>query len=284
MRELNFIATKDGDLLSFLQSFYLSKKTINEFIYHGHVAINGLETKNNEFYKQGNLITITYYEETNIKPYFFLLVIVFEDDDLLIVNKPTNLLVHPDDNSEKTLDNIVYAYFINKNNPINPRHLHRLDTDTSGLVIYAKHLLAHAFLNYQIENNLVEKKYYAIVEGTLKQKQGTIDLPIGRNRHEANKSIVSKQGKRAITEFKVIKEQNKQSLLDVTIHTGRTHQIRVHLAHLDHPVVGDKLYGTQAERLMLHAYYLAFIHPRTKKKTFIQIDIPSDFTLKNEKS
>jgi len=177
---------------------------------------------------------------------------------------------------------MVYAYFLQKNETINPRHLHRLDVDTSGLVVYAKHLLAHAFLNYQMEQGFIQKRYYAVVEGIMANKQGIINLPIGRNRHQSKQFIVSKQGKPALTEYRVLKEVNHQSLLAISLHTGRTHQIRVHFAHLHHPLVGDQLYGQSSSRLMLHAYFLEFIHPRTRKPLQVVTTIPEDFIIKNE--
>lgn len=284
MPELSFIASEANDLLTFLQSFHLSKKNIQELFANKRLAINGIEAIKNVRYEQGDLILIDYYEDTEIKPFYQKLDIVYEDEDILAINKPVNLLVHPDGNSNQTLDNMVFAYYLQKNNALNPRHLHRLDKDTSGLVLYAKHLLAHAFLNYQIEKELIEKHYYAIIEGTIEEPSGIIDLPIGRNRHESNKYLVNLQGKSAVTVYNTVKSSKNFSLLDVVIKTGRTHQIRVHLSHLNHPIVGDKLYGKPARRLMLHAYGLVFIHPRTRQKVNIRTRIPDDFLLNNEKS
>lgn len=284
MPELSFIASEASDLLTFLQSFHLSKKNIQELLSNKRLAINGMEVTQNIRYQKGDLILVDYYEDTEIKPFYKKLEIVYEDDDILVVNKPINLLVHPDGHSEQTLDNMVFAYYLQKNNALNPRHLHRLDKDTSGLVLYAKHLLAHAFLNYQIEKELIEKHYFAIIEGKMEKPHGIIDYPIGRNRHESNKYLVNLQGKSAFTVYDTIKSANNFSLLDIVIKTGRTHQIRVHLSHLNHPIIGDKLYGKPANRLMLHAYCLEFIHPRTRKKVSIRTNIPDDFLLINEKS
>ncbi|MGD9886434.1 MAG: RluA family pseudouridine synthase [Bacilli bacterium] len=284
MPELSFIASEANDLLTFLQSFHLSKKNIQELFTNKSLAINGMEVIKNVRYEKGDLILIDYYEDTKITPFYQKLDIVYEDEDILAINKPINLLVHPDGNSEQTLDNMVFAYYLQKNNSLNPRHLHRLDKDTSGLVLYAKHLLAHAFLNYQIEKELIEKHYYAIVQGEMEKPKGIIELPIGRNRHESNKYLVNLQGKSAVTIYHTIKSSHHFSLLDVVIKTGRTHQIRVHFAHFNHPVVGDKLYGKPAHRLMLHAYGLDFIHPRTRNRVSIRTRIPDDFLFKSEKS
>lgn len=192
--------------------------------------------------------------------------IIYEDDDVLAVYKPKNVLVHDDGNTTKTLSNGVSFYFQSKGEQANVRCLHRLDKDTSGIVIFPKHMLALSFLSYQMENNLITKEYLAIVRGKFSNNEGIIVEPIGSNRHLNNTYVVSKTGKPAETNYQVLSSNNNLSLLKVTIKTGRTHQIRVHLQHIGHPIVGDSIYGKDKEEtLKLLAYKITFIHPCTKK-------------------
>jgi 23S rRNA pseudouridine1911/1915/1917 synthase len=147
---------------------------------------------------------------------------------------------------------------------------HRLDYDTSGLIVFSKDALTHSYLNYQLENNLFKKEYIAIVDGLLKNDYGVLDFPIGRNRHDSKKYLVSKTGKSAITRYQVIKRYANMSYVKVNIETGRTHQIRVHFSHVNHPIVGDELYGKGSDRMYLHASKLSFIHPNTRKEITVE--------------
>ncbi len=282
MNDIYFEINKPTSLLAFLQSFHLGRKAINDMIFSGAISVNGEVILQNQNLHANDFVMVEFQDGVDLKPYEKPLEIVFEDDDVLLVNKPPKLLVHTDGNTQLTLDNMVYAYFLSQGKNMLPRHAHRLDFDTSGIVIYAKHPLALASLSHQIEQQLVEKRYYAIIDGVIKPKSGMIELSIGKNRHKSNEYIVYEKGKPAKTSYQTLKTGNNQTLVDVNIHTGKTHQIRVHFSHLNHPVVGDAIYGQAKDRMMLHAYRVGFVHPRTMKNVVFSTLFPNDFTIKKD--
>ena len=206
--------------------------------------------------------------------------IVYEDDLLCVVNKPSNLIIHPDDKSKKnTLCNYVSYYYQQSHQDLPIRYLHRLDRDTTGLVMFCKCALLQPYFDALIASKEIKKTYLAIIEGHLPQKEMSVNLPIGQDRHSKNKMCISKTGKDALTHFKEIKTNKNYTLVTCQIETGRKHQIRVHLNHLHHPIVGDSLYGkasSKIKRMALHAYCLEFIHPLTYQTIKIECPLPFD--------
>lgn len=206
--------------------------------------------------------------------------VVYEDEYLLIVNKPANIIIHPDDKSKGgTLVNLVANYYKKNNISRKVRFLHRIDKETTGLVMFAKDFLSEAILLQDIEKHIVQRKYLAFIEGKFSKKQGTIKANIKEDRHINGKMCVYKDGKEAITNYKVIKEYGEYSLVEFVLQTGRTHQIRVHASYLNNPLLGDVLYGGNClyiNRVALHSYEVTFTHPISKQLLTITKELPID--------
>ena len=210
--------------------------------------------------------------------------ILFEDDDLLVLNKPPGLVVHPGaGNQTHTLVNALLHHCTTLSGiggKQRPGIVHRLDKDTSGCLVVAKNDPAHQELARQFAEREVKKIYLALVAGSLKRPRGTIEAAIGRHKVQRKKMAVDeRRGRAAKTEYRVLQTGNGMSLVECALHSGRTHQIRVHLHHLGHPIIGDSLYGKKggASRQMLHAWKLGFNHPQTKERLFFEAPIPEDF-------
>jgi 23S rRNA pseudouridine1911/1915/1917 synthase len=217
--------------------------------------------------------------------------IVFEDDDLLVVNKPRGMVVHPaPGNYNGTLVNALLYHckgtLSGINGVIRPGIVHRIDKDTSGLLLVAKNDCAHLSLAAQIKAHSVNRFYEAVVRGVLKDSNGTIDAPIGRSTKDRKQmAVTDKNSKNAVTHYEIIKQFNKYAYVRLKLETGRTHQIRVHMAHIGHPVAGDPLYGGKLSRLeeslngqCLHARIIGFVHPRTGKYMEFSSELPEYFT------
>ena len=251
---------------------------------NGKILLNGKAVKLNKSIFAGDELSIEFDEEEDQYAAVDIpLDIIYEDDDLLVVNKQPYTVVHPTrSHQDDTLANGV-AYYYKKNN-INRkvRFVNRLDMNTSGIVIIAKNPYAHNQLGLQMKSSSVEKYYYAIVEGLLKEDEGRIDAPITRLNPEDIIRIVHPSGKECITEFKAEKKYNNMTLVKLKLITGRTHQIRVHLKHIGHPVIGDTLYGNESlliGRQALHCYEMKFKHPITNKELIITCPIPEDMKM-----
>jgi 23S rRNA pseudouridine1911/1915/1917 synthase len=211
--------------------------------------------------------------------------ILYEDDDLAVVEKPCGMVVHPAaGNEDGTLVNALLHHLKNLSGiggVIRPGIVHRLDKDTSGLLLVAKHDAAHVELSRQLKDREMEKHYLAVVEGAMKEDSGVVDAPIARSKTNRKRMAIDPMGRPAITEWRLVEELKGGSLLDVHLITGRTHQIRVHMAHVHHPVAGDPIYGFKhglpAPRLMLHARTLAFTHPGTGERMCFEAPIPEVF-------
>ena len=228
----------------------LSRTMIQKLIENGEILVNGQKKKMSYKVNINDEISINIPEpeKTDLKPQDIPLDIVYEDNDIIVVNKPKGMVVHPaNGNPDGTLVNAIMA--ISKNSlsgiggKIRPGIVHRLDKDTSGIIIVAKNDKAHINLSKQIKDREVKKIYIALVKGAVNENEATIDMPIGRSTKDRKKMAVRKDGKQAITHFKVLKRYLNYTLLEVKIDTGRTHQIRVHMAEIGHPVVGDIVYS-----------------------------------------
>ncbi len=228
-------------------------------------------------------------EEYKVEKENIPLDIVYEDDDILIINKPQGLVVHPaPGNYEHTLVNAIMYHCSSLsgiNGVMRPGIVHRIDKDTSGLICVAKNDLAHKALSEQLKDHTMARTYKALVRGVIKENNGHIDLPIGRDKHNRLKMAVTKENsKPAITNFKVEARYKNNTLIDVSLVTGRTHQIRVHMSHIGYPIEGDTLYGGKTAKnlynngQLLVAYKLRLIHPTTKKEMEFSVPLPSYFT------
>lgn len=216
------------------------------------------------------LIKLSAEEELNDTPNFFHDVqVLFEDDHVIVFNKPAFMSTHPNDETDKnTLLNAAQFYLHSKGENVHIRHVHRLDKDTTGAILFAKHALAGAILDRMLEKHELKRTYIAIVHGHLKKKEATINEPIGRDRHHPTRRRVSPSGQGAITHYRLIKVEKGHSYIKCWLETGRTHQIRVHLSHIGNPLVGDLLYGGKPlfKRQALHAARLEFTHPITREE------------------
>ncbi len=261
----------------FFDYYHLSKSKIHDaMIYHNNNLVY-----NNVVLKTGDIITISKEEEIDFIPMKGKIDIVYEDDYLLIINKKAGIMVHPDSKDKSgCLVNLVANYYLEKGYNMQVRYLHRIDTDTSGLIMFAKDILTASYFNYLISLHQIKRCYLAIVCGNILERKGTIDNPIGEDRHHNQRRRVSKTGKKAITHYEVIKElKHNFSLVKVLLETGRTHQIRVHMKYIGHPLAGDELYGGSLKyikRQALHSYSLDFLHPYDFKEMHLEAYIPSD--------
>ena len=210
--------------------------------------------------------------------------IVFEDEDVIVVNKPQGLVVHPCSTTKSgTLVNALLFHVVDLsgiNGQLRPGIVHRLDKDTSGLLVVAKNDFAHVNLAEQIKNKTAKRDYLAVLEGNLKDESGRVETFLKRDPKDRKKYSVQSSGRVAITDYKVLQHYEKCCLVQFSLQTGRTHQIRVHAKHLGHPVVGDKLYGHEVKGLagqLLHAYRLTFAHPRTGNVMTFEAPVPTYF-------
>ena len=284
--ELNFIVKNTEMTINQIlkKEFDISTILLNKLIKNKKVLLNGNICDTRVFPNVGDCITVdlsTPEDNSNIVPTNIPLDIIYEDSWLLIVNKPAGIAVHPSilhyDNS---LSNGVKFYFdkIGLNKKIRP--VNRLDCNTSGLVLFAKCEYIQECLIKQMQANIFKKEYLAICNGIFDEKQGIINLPIARKENSIIERCVSENGQKSITHYNVLKESNNLSLVNCALETGRTHQIRVHMSAIGHPLIGDSLYGTDSDfidRQALHCYKLQFIHPVTKCNLDFLCSLPCDF-------
>ena len=266
-----------------------SRVTIQRLIEEGKITVNNKNIKASYKVQEGDKIIKEDEEikEISLKAQEIPLEILYEDNDIIVVNKPKGLVVHPaNGNPDGTLVNAIMAICKGSlsgiGGEIRPGIVHRLDKDTSGVIIVAKNDKAHINLSEQIKNHEVEKTYIALVRGFVKENEASINMPIGRSTKDRKKMAVTKTGKNAITHFKVLERFANYTLLQVKIETGRTHQIRVHLSQIGYPIVGDAVYSNGKnpwgeEGQCLHAKSIRFKHPTTGKEMFIEAKIPEYF-------
>ena len=267
----------------------MSRNTIQRLIENGNVLVNGKISKPSYKLKPKDIIEMQKEEvvETTIKPQEIDIDIIYEDNQIVVINKAKGMVVHPGaGNHENTLVNAVLAKCKGSlsgiGGELRPGIVHRLDKDTSGIIIIAKNDSVHQNLSEQINKRTVKKTYLALVRGVIKENEGTVNMPIGRSTKDRLKMEVTKNGKEAITHFKVIKRYTDYTYLEINIETGRTHQIRVHLSKIGYPVVGDAVYSNGKNPFgikgqMLHAYKLEFIHPDTGEKMELEAPVPEYF-------
>jgi 23S rRNA pseudouridine1911/1915/1917 synthase len=265
-----------------------SRARLQTLIRENFVTVNGEPARPRDPVRARAVVEVREPEVTKIdaQPEPMPLDILFEDEDLLVLNKPAGLVVHPGaGHRQHTLVNALLAHCKNLSGiggKERPGIVHRLDKDTSGVLVIAKNDATHRDLSKQFAERTTGKTYLALVAGTPRQKAGTIDAPIARHPvHRQRMSIARRAGRPAKTDYRVLESNGEVSLVECTIHTGRTHQIRVHLHHLGHPVFGDKLYGGKRAgnfpRQMLHAWKLSFRHPRTGESMSFTASVPKDF-------
>lgn len=271
------------------KSSELTRTAVQRLIEQEHVLVNERKQKSSYKVLEGDIVTIEKVEAKPIelKAQEIPIEIVYEDKDIIVVNKPKGMVVHPaNGNPDGTLVNAIMAICGDSlsgiGGEIRPGIVHRLDKDTSGLIIVAKNDKAHVNMSEQIKNHEVKKTYIALVRGRVKENEATINMPVGRSSSDRKKMAVTKNGKNAITHIKVLKRYDKYTLLEINIETGRTHQIRVHLAHIGYPVVGDYTYSNGKNEFgvigqCLHARYLEFKHPVTGEEMKLEAHIPEYF-------
>lgn len=267
----------------------LSRTMIKKLIESNNILVNDKSEKVSYKVQANDNISIDVPEakETKLKAQEIPLDIIYEDSDIIVVNKPKGMVVHPaNGNPDGTLVNAILSICKNSlsgiGGELRPGIVHRLDKDTSGLIIVAKNDKAHINMSEQIKERNVKKTYIALVRGNVPEEEATINMPIGRSTKDRKKMAVTKNGKQAITHFKVLKRYSKYTLLEIKIETGRTHQIRVHMAEIGYPVVGDAVYSNGKnefgiEGQMLHAYKLEFMHPITNKHMELTAPLPQYF-------
>lgn len=267
----------------------MSRSHVQGLIESGKVSVNGKSAKASLKTEEGMVISVEIPEPVplDVLPEAIALDILYEDDDVLVVNKPKGMVVHPANGNESgTLVNAVLAHcganLSGINGVIRPGIVHRIDKDTSGILVIAKNDQAHVSLAEQLKEHSMTRVYVAVVRGRFKSESGTISAPIGRNPKDRKKMGVVAGGKHAVTHYTVIKELEDCSVVEVRLETGRTHQIRVHMSYIGHPLLGDEVYGNGKNKYgfegqALHAKILGFIHPRTGEYMEFSSTLPEEF-------
>ena len=264
----------------------ITRSQLKNLINDGHVTVNGQAVKPKYKVQAGDKISLVKPEPQSLEltPENIPLDIVYEDDDVIVVNKPQGMVVHPaPGHPNHTLVNalLYHSPLSTINGTFRPGIVHRIDKDTSGLLMVAKNDLAHQSLAEQLRNKTNKREYRALVYGQIKEDEGTIDAPLGRNPQDRKKQAVVKGGRHAVTHFKVMKRYDNFTLVKCILETGRTHQIRVHMKYIGHPLVGDPLYGPRKvigkDGQFLHAALLGFKHPRTGKELVFEAPLPENF-------
>ena len=270
------------------QSEKITRTSAQRLIEQGNILVNGKKQKVAYKIAENDVITVEHEEpkQIELKAQKIPIEVIYEDADIIVVNKPKGMVVHPaNGNPDGTLVNAIMNICKDSlsgiGGEIRPGIVHRLDKDTSGVIIIAKNDKAHINISEQIKNHKIEKTYIALVRGIVKENQATINMPIGRSTKDRKKMAVTRNGKNAITHFKVIERFTRENctLLEIKIETGRTHQIRVHLSEIGYPIIGDEVYSSgknlwNIKGQCLHAKSLKFKHPTTNQEMFIEAPLP----------
>lgn len=266
----------------------VSRSYIQNLILDECVLLNGIPCRANARVKENDHLELNYDDQIELEtqPQNIDLDIRYEDQDVIVINKPKGMIVHPTlANQKDTLVNALLYHckdLSGINGVLRPGIVHRIDKDTTGLLIVAKNDKAHLSLAEQLKTKTVSRLYYALVHGVMEHDYGTIDAPIGRDPKDRQKMCVTaKNSKEAVTHFKVIERFKKYTLVECSLETGRTHQIRVHMQYIGHPVMGDPKYSYRKTRecggQMLHAHQLTFVHPSTHEKVVVEAPLPKQF-------
>ncbi len=290
---ISFIADTAGERIDALLARNvdsLSRSSAQRLLEQGDVSVNGKAVKKNYKASVGDEVSVTLPEPENVEivAQDIPLDVVFEDDDVIVINKPRGMVVHPaPGHADGTLVNALLHHCGDSLSGIGgekrPGIVHRIDMDTSGLLIVAKNDFAHQFLSAQLADHSLARTYEAVVYGRIREDDGTVDAPIGRHPVDRKRmAIVAKGGREAVTHYEVIARYNGYTHVRCRLETGRTHQIRVHMEKIGHPLVGDMVYGRKRpekglEGQCLHARELRFIHPRTEKEVHLVTELPEYF-------
>ena len=264
------------------QELKISART-RQRLFHGHgILVNGKSAYSKRILKADDRVSVRQQGDSTygLEPENGLVEVLYEDAAIIVLNKPAGVMVHPaGQTASGTLANYLAGYFSQKGQIITIRPLHRLDRDTSGCVLFAKSAAVQQALEKQLQNGELHRVYQALVEGQLDKPCDTLDYPIGRKPQSPNRRQVTEKGQRAVTHYRVIGQRKDCTLLEARLETGRTHQIRVHFAHIGHPVLGDRMYGHRSRlinRQALHASGLELIHPETGKTIKVEAPLPDD--------
>lgn len=270
-----------GQLLR--EEWRLPRKLVHLLFQEKGVRVDGAPVNQLRMVQAGEQLSLRVCqpEPLGLEPFAGELEVLYEDDHLLVVNKPTGCLLHPTGpNDRVTLDHLVAGYFQRHGIDAKVRHVHRLDRDTSGAVLYAKHALAAALLDEQLRKRHITRRYLAFVQGHPQEDSGTIAAPIGRDRHHPGRRIVKGRGEPAVTHYRVhTRFARAAALMECWLETGKTHQIRVHCQYIGHPLLGDVLYGGSdrwIKRVALHAASLSFPHPFGGEVVNVEAGWPPD--------
>lgn len=264
----------------------ISRSQLQKWIEDGNVTVNGEKVKPKYKLAVGDRVVVQPEkpQKIDLEPENIPLDIVYEDDDVIVVNKPQGMVVHPaPGHPNHTLVNalLYHSPLSTINGEFRPGIVHRIDKDTSGLLMIAKNDLAHRSLAAQLKAKTNEREYFALVHGVIKEERGTIDAPLGRSKKDRKKQAVVEDGRHAVTHFKVLERFQHYTLVSCRLETGRTHQIRVHMKYIGHPLAGDPLYGPRktlpGNGQYLHARLLGFKHPRTGKQMTFTSPLPEYF-------
>lgn len=267
----------------------VTRSYIQNLILDQAVLLNGVPCRANTKVKENDHIILDYDDEKELEtqPQDIPLDVRYEDHDVIVINKPKGMVVHPTlANQKDTLVNALLYHckdLSGINGVLRPGIVHRIDKDTTGLLVVAKNDQAHLALAEQLKSKTVSRLYYALVHGVIEHDMGTIDAPIGRDPLDRQKMCVTaKNSKNAVTHFKVIERFKEYTLIECSLETGRTHQIRVHMQYIGHPLMGDPKYSYRKTRncggQMLHAHELTFVHPSTHEKVVVEAPLPQQFT------
>ena len=284
------MAGKRLDVVLSEQCSDLTRSYINKLCKEERAALNGKTSKGNKKCKEGDMITLQVPEPTELEilPEEMNLDIVYEDQDVILINKPKGMVVHPAaGHYSGTLVNGLMAHCKDDLSGINgvlrPGIVHRIDKDTTGILIVCKNDMAHQSIAKQLYDHSITRKYHAIVYGNIKEEEGTVNAPIGRSLKDRKKMGIVMDGKHAVTHYKVLKRLKKGfTYIECQLETGRTHQIRVHMASIKHPLLGDDVYGPKKSKYTLegqclHAKVLGFVHPRTGEYMEFEVSLPEYF-------
>ena len=262
----------------------VSRSQVTKMIKAKEVLVNGKNVKPGFMLKENDTVIVNHVDEDGVKPEKMDLDIVYEDDDVIVVNKANGVVVHPGaGNHSGTLVNglLYHTKLSDINGEVRPGIVHRIDAYTTGLLMIAKNNRAHEILAEELAEKKTYRKYVALVWGVIESDSGEIDAPIGRSKNDRKKMAIRADGKEAITHFKVLKRYEKATLIELRLETGRTHQIRVHMNYIGHPVVNDPVYGNRKlfdeTGQCLHAKELGFVHPTTGEYMQFDSELPECF-------